>query len=369
MSISHMSTRIDLYLREPALFGTDLQTRVDLWEANYIIPMANAYEEAKIRLDKCVTDAKKLGEDRQKAYQELKGKIDLATGIVLSLLGPFSDMAQTGLKSAMTVTDNTVRARVLAKALDNGPLSHDALLALVEKEKVRQFILNQVVERGIPAALGKATGMLSPDAGAAPSVPSAGTPTPSANQKFLGVSSEMLTGEYTPQKMQNGMKQIFLQLKAELNEAYMQKVVTAKASDADKKKWLEMATQTVIVRPPAVSLDQFVGSNKIVANQLFVIIAANFLLSITDTGGRIWPNIGSDLAYTINRAYQVSGYSIITNNPKPLVNEGMGAHLVGVEWDGSIYKPISDKIKENAQGGLAVLDAYMQALAMDKTLV
>ncbi|MBK8185255.1 MAG: hypothetical protein IPK63_21070 [Candidatus Competibacteraceae bacterium] len=369
MSISRMTTRLDYYLREPALFGTDLSARKDLWKANYIIPMANAYEDAKKRLDTCVSDAKKIAEDRKAAYEQLKGNIDLATGILFSLLGPFSDIAQNGLKATMTVSDTTVRARVLAQALERGPLSHVDLVGLVEKEKVRQFVLNQVVDRGIPAALGKATSMISPAAAQTPTGPATGTPSSQVAQRFLGVSEDMLSGQYSAERMMRGMEQVFLQLSTELNEAYMTQVVTAaQASAAQKRKWLEIATQAVIVRPPKLSMDQFVGDGKILTNQLFVILAANFLLSIPKTT-QPWPNIGHDLAYTINRAYQVSGYSIITNNPKLNVNEGMNAHLTGVEWDGVIFEYTAKKIKENARGGLAVLDAYMLAMAMDQTLV
>lgn len=368
MSISQMSRRIDLYLQQPALFGTDLQARTNLWKANYIIPMANAYEDAKKRLDDCVTQARKIAEDRQKAYEALKGKIDLATSILLSLLGPFSDIAQNGLKASITVTDNTVRARILAQALDRGPLSQQAIMDIVAKEKVRQFLLNHVVEKGISAAFGKATGMLTPTAGQAATVPSGATPSPLMVQRFLGIPQDLLSGQYSAERMMRGMEQIFLQLSAELNEAYMARVVTAKTSAVEKKKWLEIATQAVIVRPPAVPVDKFVGDSAIITNQLFVILAANFLLSIPKTTQR-WPAIGHDLALTINRAYQVSGYSIITNNPKPGVNEGMHKPLAGVEWDGLIFEYTANKIKENARGGLAVLDAYMQALALDNTLV
>lgn len=368
MSISRMTTRIDYYLQQPALFGTDLNTRKDLWKANYIIPMANSYEDAKKRLDNCLTEAKKIADDRKAAYERLKGNIDLATGILFSLLGPFSDIAQNGLKASMTVTDTTVRARVLAQALDRGPLSHIDLAALVEKEQVRQFILNQVVDKGIPAALGKATSMISPAAAQTTDVPTPGTLAAQLPQRFLGIPEGMLSGQYSAERMERGMEQVFLQLSAELNEAYMTQVVTANVGAAEKKKWLGMATQTVIVRPPKLPMDQFTGSGDIITNQLFVILAANFLLSIPKTT-QPWPNIGHDLAYTVNKAYQASGYSIITNNPKPNVNEGMGARLAGVEWDGVIFEHTAKKIKENAKGGLAVLDAYMQAMALDQTLV
>jgi hypothetical protein len=128
-----------------------------------------------------------------------------------------------------------------------------------------------------------------------------------------------------------------------------------------KRQFLDSAVRSTLACPPPEPITNTIPPN-LLEGQLFGMIAGSYIFSFTPSNGRIWPNIGYDLADAINTALNVTGNSAITNNPRLGAFERNGPG--GNGWDGTVQPNAQvSKIREINQGNAAVLQAYMQAIA------
>ena len=369
MPVSNMTRQVDAYLRDRALFSSDILAKALKWQTNYTHPLAVAYGAAKERLNQAISEATRRAQARARAYEELKARMDFAVGVLFGLMGPFVDKAFEGLRTSMMVTDSAVDTRVLTQwyGSSRGGTSFDTLL---DRARIRQSVLNYVVERGTSTLKERTgAGAMSPAAGATGSVP---TPDGSAGTAGRvaalggGAPIEVGAGEFGAAEFEQNVQNVFNRYAVELHDRYL---TIFDGPIETKRAFLVNATKTVLACPPANPITQTI-SQSVLEAQLFGMISANYMLSFRPTGGMIWPTLGIDLAFTMNRALQATGHSIITNNPRLAVRESFRAG--GDEqmaWDGHI-EPIAqtNKIRENARGAAAVLEAYMQAIAMSDEL-
>jgi hypothetical protein len=362
-----MATQVDNYMRDRALFSSDVLTKALKWQTNYAHPLAVAYRDAKNRLDGCVTEARQRAGARQRAYEELKARMDFALGVLFGLMGPFTEQAITGLRTSMQVSTEAMETRVLTQWYSSTRSPNLSFETLLERNRIRQGVLNYVVERGITGVSGQVRSRLSPASGAtgAPTDPTGsrgtqgriGTPT-----NNFTLPEALLTGEFAPAEFEQNVQNIFNGFAVELNDTYMR---LFNGPPEPKRQFLINATKTVLACPPPRPLDQVIPIN-ILSNQLFGMVATNYVLSFRPSNGMIWPTIGYDLGFTINRALMSAGLSIITNNPRmgvretfpPVVDEQMA-------WDGLVMpNGQAAKLRENATWASTVLEAYMQSIAM-----
>lgn len=360
MSTSIMASRIAMYQREPALFNTDIQNQVNKWESRYIIPLSNAYETAKNQLNEAIKEAQRIAEARAKAMAELQAKVSMVIGIAFSILGPYASAAYTAARPGMASAINgALDDRLLTKAIAAGRVDDAALNAMVTRSRIRTLIVNDILENRLPQVPGMIKdGMTAPgtgSSGTATPTGAAGTNTPT----MPGVSAEMMSGAFSAERVNRTVKQVFLNLAIEMHDRHMSLL----AASGDRTKFLQESVKTVLARPPVKAIDEWIGGT-ILSNQMFGILAANYLLSFTPDKGRGWPQIPRDLAFTINKALQASGFSIINNNPQMGVKEELSYFGQQYWWDGNIMEPQKRKIIEIAKGGAAVLEAYMQAFGM-----
>lgn len=367
MAVSNMTLQIDNYLRDRALFSSDILAKALKWQTNYTHPLAVSYGAAKNRLTAAINEAQRRAAARAQAYAELKARMDFAVGVVFGLLGPFTEKAFTGLKGSMLITQGDVDTRVLTKwySGSTGGRSFDTLL---DRAQIRASVLNYVIEQGTSVLKGQVgASSMSPAAGATGGVASpTGAAAGSGGVAAPGGSlpEALLTGEFGAAEFEQNVQNVFNGFAVEMHDRY-QNLFTQ--PEAVKRAYLVNATKSVLATPPPSPITDVIPAG-ILEAQMFGMISANYMLSFRPQGGLIWPSIGYDLAFTMNQALEATGHSIITNNPRMATRERMG-YGTGMEWDGHI-EPIAqtNKIRENARGGAAVLEAYMQAIAMTDTL-
>jgi hypothetical protein len=363
MSVSLMANRIDTYLTDRALFNTDLLFRVNKWKANYVIPFANGMESAKNRFTAARTEAQQRATARAQAAAELQAKINMATSILMGLIAPYLSSAYSTLRiDSLKAVNSTLDDRMLSKAIAAGQESEAAMSRLVQRSTVRRFILNDITEHRIPAAAGAAGGLLTPThtPGAATG-PTTGSGAPTISPGLPGLPASALTEDFSAERLGRNMEQVFLTLSGELNERFMQVFVDTQSSIEQRRGFLVAATKTLIVRPPARPVDEWMGMPEMLGNQLFAILVANYLLSLQPQTGRAGPDIGHDLAFTLNKALKEKGHSKILNNPRMgVIDDDAG---IGTQywWSGLILEPQKRKIREIGSNAATVLETYMTA--------
>lgn len=359
-----MANRIDVYLGDRALFNTDLLFRVNKWKANYVIPFANGMEAAKARFSAAKAEAQQRAADRARALAELQAKINMATGILIGLVAPYLSSAYSTVRiDSLRSLNNTLDDRLLSRAIAAGNNSEAMMSQLVTRSTVRRFILNDITEHRIPAAAGAVGGMLTPSGSqAAGEAPTVGTNRSTIAPGLPGVPASALAEEFSAERMERNMEQMFLHMAGELNEKFMQVLVDNRNSTNEQKRaFLQSATKTLIVRPPVRPVDEWMGPPDMLGNQLFAILVANYLLSLQPQAGRAGPDIGHDLAFTLNKALKEKGHSKILNNPSPGVVEDDANLGTQYWWSGLILEPQKRKIREIGSNAAAVLETYMSA--------
>ncbi|MBL8209214.1 MAG: hypothetical protein JNK87_00800 [Bryobacterales bacterium] len=358
-----MANRIDTYLTDRALFNTDLLFRVNKWKANYVIPFANGFETAKARFDAAKREAETRRAARAQAAAELQARINMATSILMGLVAPYLSEAYKTLRiDSLQQVNRTLDDRMLSKALASGNDSMEAMNRMIERATVRRFILNDITEHRLPAVAGAVTGQLTPSGtAAAPTAPGTGSGAAPVGVGLPGVPPQALTEDFSAERLGRNLEQVFLTLAGELNEKFMQVFVDNRGSSADQKRgFLVAATKTLIVRPPVRPIDEWMGSADVLAGHLFGILVANYLLSLTPQTGRAGPDIGVDLAFTLNKALSEKGHSIITNNPRMGTVERFPAVLdPQMAWSGLILEPQKRKIREIGSNAAQALEVLM----------
>jgi hypothetical protein len=364
---SNMVGQIDRYMTNRALFSADILAKALKWSTNYSHPLAVGYRSAKQRLENCVTQATARSEARRVAYEQLKARTDFALGVLFALMGPFTAAAMDNLKTSMKVSNLQVDDRVLTKWYDakrSPTLDFDQLL---KREQIRQTVLNQVIELGTTTVAGQVSSRMSPAAGATGGGPQRPTGAPAATTGIaaapgFSIPEGLLSGEFTPAEFEQNVQNIFNGFAVNMHDRYLQ-IFDGPAEQ--KRQFLINATKSVLACPPPSPITDIIPP-AILESQLFGMIAGNYILSFQPSGGRIWPSIGVDLAFTINKALQATGHSIITNNPRPGKQTFEGSRDEQMAWDGTVVMPVvhPTKIREIGKGAATVLEAYMQAIAM-----
>lgn len=364
---SNMVGQIDRYMTNRALFSSDILAKALKWSTNYSHPLAVGYRSAKQRLDNCVTQATARSEARRQAYEQLKARMDFALGVLFALMGPFTAAAMDNLKTSMKVSNLQVDDRVLTKWYDAKRSPNLDFDKLLNREQIRQTVLNQVVELGTTTIAGQVSSRLSPAAGVTSGGPQKPTGPPASNTGVVAapgfaIPEGLLSGEFTPAEFEQNVQNIFNGFAVNLHDRYLQ--LFDGPADA-KRRFLVNATKSVLACPPPAPITDVIPPG-ILEAQLFGMIAGNYILSFQPSGGRLWPSIGVDLAFTINKALQATGHSIITNNPQPGRQTFAGSLDEQMAWDGTVVLPVVHpvKIREIGKGAATVLEAYMQAISM-----
>lgn len=357
MLVSDMAGQIDRYMRDRALFNSDIQNKAMKWGTNYVHPLAVGYRAAQNRLNKCVSDAQTASSQREIAYQMLKARIDLATGIVFALIGPFNAAAIRGLQSTQAELEDKILTRWY-----NGDASKSMNFdTLLTRETIRQRVLNFVADRSLSIGMQQAGARTSPAASDPASGSSRDAPKGVANvggPSGFTLPEALLSGEFAPAEFEQNVQNVFNGFAVELHDQYLR---LFDGAEADKRDFLVRATKSTLACPPPKPVTDTIPVSVLEA-QLFGLIAGSYIFSYRPSNGRIWPSIGYDLASSINAALAATGNSMITNNPK------LGAYERYDErayvWDGTVQPNAQgSKIREINRGNAAVLEAYMQAIS------
>ena len=359
-------TALDRYMTDRALFNTDVDTARDKWGTNFSQPLAIAYGAAKQKLNDVVDAANKRAEERKKAFEKLQGQMDFAIGVAFALMGPLLDKAVGGLKSTMLITESDVDTRVLTKWYARVPDSKLNFDDLLNRAKIRQTLLNHVIEKGLDAAKDQIKPNLSPSKDAAPGAPPAPTgPVAVMNSDpLLNIPEEVFRGDLSPERVQLNMRDLIDQMAIQLKDRYRQIDSSRQTTPAERRLFLTNASKSLLACPPSANITGTIPPDML-ANQLFAMIAMNWLARFQPTGGMIWPTVGYDIAMYMNEALRSAGHSIITNNPKLGVNEGVGSgRNLQMVWDGHIAPYTKKKMQEIGRNASIILLAYMEAVAL-----
>ncbi|MFZ1326889.1 MAG: hypothetical protein WAT67_12870 [Candidatus Contendobacter sp.] len=241
MSIN-MSKKVDIYLKNPDAFQSDLKNQESIWLDNFVRPIGSHYEAA-------LNDIKAVFEvaKQRKAEQEARlAKIDAINGLVISVLLAGVDIMSTaalkdiqilsrfssnkGLDSFLVSSSDTATA--VKNFLSQSSKFSDALLANLD-DKIKGLVQTGTVTSGVAFVKQIAQEV---DA-AAPSDPSVSWPGP-------------LT-------YQNDMTTFYSTTSRSINEAFVFWVRDSKLSASVKRSLIELFVRLPFVRPPTLSMKTF----------------------------------------------------------------------------------------------------------------
>lgn len=324
MSIN-MSKKVDIYLKNPAFFQTDLQNQESIWMDNFVRPISNHYEAALVDIKGVFEEANR----RRSEHQARLAKIDAINGLVLSVLLAGVDImgaaalkdvkllsrmsSSKGLDSFLVNSSDTATA--VKNFLSQSTTFSDALLANLD-DKIKGLVQTGTVVSGVSFVKTIAADVQA----AAPSDPSVSWP--------------------GPIKYQNDLATFYSTASRLINELFVTLVRDSKFSSSLKRAFIELFVHLPFVRPPTLSMKSFEGFFK---SYYEICYWCDYISSVTTIG--MLNDKGVDpkrthgimrdgfLADTINeRLFKLTG--------RYVTNTGWGnkTYDIRMEWDGWVSR-------------------------------
>lgn len=243
MSIN-MSKKVDIYLKNPDAFQSDLKNQESIWMDHFVRPIGSHYEAALNDIKEVFEVAKA----RRAEHEARLAKIDAINGLVLSVLLAGIDMMSTaalkdikiltrmssnkGLDSFLVNSSNTATA--VKNFLSQSSTFSDGLLANLD-DKIKGLVQTGTVTSGV----GFVRQIAAEVEAAAPSSPSVSWPGPLAYQ------NDMSTFYSTASRL--------------INELFVTLVRDSKLGTGLKRLVIELVVHLPFVRPPTLSMKSFEG--------------------------------------------------------------------------------------------------------------
>jgi hypothetical protein len=327
MSID-MSKKVDIYLKNPVFFQTDLENQKSIWMDNFVRPLGSHYEAT-------LSDIKGVFDEasRRKAEQDARlAKIDAINGLVLSVLFAGLDMmSAAALKDIKILSrmssnkgldfflgSNPDTAAAVKGFLSQIPSISDLVLANLD-DKIKSLIQTSTVSSGIDLVKKLSNDIRS----SAPTDPSASWP--------------------GAQTFQNNLAIFYSTTSRSINEAFVGLVRDSKFSNDIKRKIIELFVRLPFVFPPTLSMQSFEGFFK---NYYEVCYWCDYISSVPALGflteKGVDPNRAAGmmrdgiLADTINERLAKLTGRYLTNTGGKTVSESGGD--IRLEWDGYVNK-------------------------------
>ena len=327
MSID-MSKKVDIYLKNPVLFQTDLENQKSIWMDNYIRPLGSHYEAA-------LSDIKSVFEEanRRKAEQNARlAKIDAINGLVLSVLFAGLDMmSAAALKDIKILSrmssnkgldfflgSNQDTASAVKNFLSQSSSISDIVLANLD-DKIKSLTQTGTVISGIDLVKKLSNDVQS----SAPSDPSV---------SWIGV-----------QGFQNNLAIFYSTISRSINEAFVGLVRDSKLDNGIKRKFIELFVHLPFVLPPTLSMQSFDGFFK---TYYEVCYWCDYISSVPALGFFTEKGIDQNrkagimrdgvLADTINERLAKLTGRYLTNTGGGIVSKSDGD--IRLVWDGYVSK-------------------------------
>ncbi|HOB62743.1 MAG TPA: hypothetical protein PKI41_11590 [Candidatus Competibacteraceae bacterium] len=327
MSID-MSKKVDIYLKNPVLFQTDLENQKSIWMDNFVRPLGSHYEATL----STIQDVFKEAARRKQEDEARLAKIDAINGLVLSVLFAGIDlMGAAALKDVKLLSrmssnkglefflgSNTDTASAVKNFLSQSASVTDLILANLD-DKIKGLVQTGTVTAGIDFVKKVSADVQT----AAPSDPSA---------SWTGA-----------QAFQNNLATFYSTTSRSINEAFVGLVRDSKFSNDIKRKLIELFVLLPFVRPPTLSMQSFDGFFKTYYEVCYwcdYISSVPSLGLLTEKGVDSNRNVGmmrdGYLADTINeRLAKLTGRYLTHTGGKMVTDPGADIRM---EWDGYVTK-------------------------------